>query len=218
MRKYWFKIGLGAAAVFAGGMFVITLGRQVKQAAAEALQSGSSIRIPLAMLPFTLEGEKVGTVREIRIDRSGPKRVKHVNVVVRLKGVTPEGLGDCALTVTNHRHHDLFDCEALTSLDLENLVRVGEVRFEPSGLRRPILLERDMVEDWFDLNWADLGIAEGTKANIEINGDDGALVRLNTDGNGPLLEVRDGSGREVVNVTAGESGVEVKVDAKRERR
>ncbi|TFH54739.1 MAG: hypothetical protein E4G90_12165, partial [Gemmatimonadales bacterium] len=188
MRKYWFKIGLGAATVFAAGMFSITLGRQVKSAAAEALRSGSSIRVPLAMLPFTLDGEKVGTVRQIQIDRSGPKRVKHVNVTVRLKGVTPDALEECALTVSRHSRHELFQCIAIDGLDLAELVRVGEVRFEPSGLVRPILLERDLVEDWFDLNWADLGLRPDSKADIEINGEDGSLVRLHANEDGALLK------------------------------
>jgi hypothetical protein len=217
MRKYWFKIGLGAAVVFTGGMFVITLGRQVKSAAAEALRSGSSIRVPLAMVPFTLAGEKIGTVRSVQIDRSGPKRVKHLNVTVSLKGTTPDALDACALTVSRHSRHDLFDCVAIEELNLADLVRVGEVRFEPSGLVRPILLERDMVEDWFDLNWADLGLSPDSKANIEINGEDGSLVRINADGDGALLKISDGSGREVVKLEAGESGVNVKIDAKEDR-
>ncbi len=217
MRKYWFKIGLGAATVFAGGMFVITLGRQVKSAAAEALRSGSSIRIPMAMLPFTLDGQKVGTVRSIQVDRSGPKRVKHLNVTVSLKGAPPDALEACALTVSRHSRHELFDCVGLDELDLGDLVRVGEVRFEPSGLVRPILLDRDMVEDWFDLNWADLGLRPDSKANIEINGEDGSIVRLNADGEGAILKISDGTGREVVKLEAGENGVNMKIDAKEDR-
>jgi hypothetical protein len=74
-----------------------------------------------------------------------------------------------------------------------------------------------MVEDWFDLNWADLGLSPDSKANIEINGEDGSLLRLKADGDGALLKIRDGSGREVVKLEAGESGVNVQIDAKADR-
>jgi hypothetical protein len=74
---------------------------------------------------------------------------------------------------------------SLTEADALDLIQVGEVRFEPGEITRPIAVDRHEAAGWFDAAGA---------AEVQ-------------------LRVRDPSGREVVKLQAGSGGVNLKVDA-----
>ncbi len=215
MRKYWVRIGLGAAAVFAAGMFVITLGRQVRDRALDAIRDGGTVRVPLALMPFEVNGARVGSVRALEVQRSGSDQVKRIQVTVHLKGVEADQLEACALTIGDGRH-DLFGCVPPAEAEARGMVQVGEVRFEPSGLVRPIMLDRAHVGDWFDEAGAAAFMMhagpEGTR--IRVTDQQGReAVRLDADSNGASLDVRSEDGREVVRLRAGAQGVDLRVKA-----
>lgn len=215
MPKLWMKIGLGAATVFAAGMFVVTLGRQVKASTIDAFREGGTVKVPLSILPFSLQGEKVGSVREIQVDRAGGGRIKTVNVVINLKGIDASDLGDCAVVVGGHGKHDFISCLDPAAIEGMDLIKVGMVRFEPSGLSRPIMVPRGNMDDWFqgDAKAIIAADAEG-QANIDIQGANGSRFQLQADGNGASIRVRDGQGKEIVKIDASSSGADVKLDSK----
>jgi hypothetical protein len=220
MRNLWTKIGLGAAGVFAVGMFFITLGRQVRTAAADAIRSGGRVAVPLSILPFNIDGRKAGSVREIHVERHQVSGSRRLNVVVTLKGADVKELGDCALVIGGHGPRGLFDCETVLAADASRYLEIGEVRFEPSGIVRPILVERHRAKDWAsDLDGGEVHIqagAEGTNLLV-TDGDGNATIRLSADKAGVVLNARDEQGREVVQLKANADGVklEVKADAKK---
>ena len=219
MRKLWIRIGIGAGAIFAAGMFVVTLARQVRASAVDAIRSGGRFAMPLAILPFEVDGERVGSVREINVERSSGGQAKRISIVVNLKGFDPEGLADCALVLGGHRRHQggLFDCLGEAELAHGDYVRVGEVRFEPRGLVRPILLHRAHARDWFDeAEAAEVQLqADAEGANLLIEGEEGeGSLRLQANEAGLLLQARDASGGEVVKIQADAKGLNVKVEAK----
>lgn len=218
MRKLWIRIGIGAGVIFAAGMFVVTLARQVRASAVDAIRSGGRFAMPLAILPFEVDGQRVGSVGEINIERSSGGRAKRVSIVVNLKGFDPDGLADCALVLGGHRRHHrgLFDCLSEADLGAGKYVEVGEVRFEPGGTVRPILLDRAKARDWFDADAADVHLqADADGANLLINGEEGdASLKLQANEAGLMLQARDASGAEVVKIQADAKGLNVKVEGK----
>ena len=203
MRKLFIRIGLGAAGVFVVGMFLVSLGRQVKSAAASAIRDGGRVQVPLAFVPFHLDGLKVGNVKTVQVERIGPERHKRLNLVVNLKGVDADQIGDCVITI-GRGHDGLFDCESATTADLDQLVQIGEIRFEPGGVTRPIMLDRSDADGWDVESSGQVNIEAGEgSANIMIQGADGqAQVSIVADEQGASMKVRDESGKEVVKIEA----------------
>lgn len=201
MRNMWIKIGLGAATIFAGGMFVLTLGRQVKASTIDAFRDGGTVNIPLSILPFNLNGHKVGSVRSVQVDRAGGHKVKTVNVVVNLKGVDASELGDCAVVVGGHGTHDFVGCVDPSEIEGMELIQVGSVRFEPSGVSRPIMIDRGNVEGWFQGDaQAIIEASAGSRANIDIEGADGSRFQLQANGDKTTIRIRNEQGKEVVKI------------------
>jgi hypothetical protein len=241
MRSLWSKIGIGALAIFLVGMMLITLGRQAKTAAAEAintaLESPAFAKVASAAsdIPFRLDGERLGTVRRANIRRDHAGGLPEVNLNVDL--YDPGALGElkgCVL-VPEHRHGFDFDrgfsCAAGLTGDL---VEVGRVSFSPGDLERPLMVEpadaADLSQgDPFEAT-ADLGgavrvnvrghggelvrlLADQHGANLKVNDELGrALVRLFADSNGATIRVRDKQGREVVRLDAGDGRFSLSVD------
>jgi len=217
MRRFWVRIGVGAAVVFAGGMFVITLARQVKGAAAEALQSGSSFSVPFNMLAFQMDGRRVGSVRSIDVRRGEGRRVRQVNIDVRLKGFDASDLGECALVLGGgHGGGELFDCVDPAELD-GRYRQIGQARFEPGGVTRPILVEWNDSPHWFrEGDFPEVRIEAGeVVGGLNITGSDAdGSFSLKADATGLRIHATDASGTEVVKLDAGAKGVEIKVEKK----
>lgn len=213
MRNLWVRIGLGAGIVFLAGMFVLTLGRQVKANTVDAFRHGGTVKVPFSILPFTIDGHKVGSVQQVQVVRQGDAQARRVNVVVNLKGVDPGELGDCAMVVGRH---EFFSCVPLSEIDRAELLAIGEVRFEPAGVVRPILIERGEVDQWFEGDAQAYIQAEAGGANIDIQGADGSQFKLQAGEGGAIIRVTK-DGKEVMKLDATEKGVELKVDAKADK-
>jgi hypothetical protein len=100
MRTYWLRIALGAVGIFAIGMVVWTLGLKGKAKLTDMVESADPITIPLALIPFKVDGQSLGTLRQVQIIRSEPEKVKAVNFRVRLAdSVSDARLEDCILVV-----------------------------------------------------------------------------------------------------------------------
>ena len=66
MQRYWLRIALGALAVFVLGMTAISIYRNGRAKVEELANSADPITIPLAILPFQVDGDRMG-----RIERRG---------------------------------------------------------------------------------------------------------------------------------------------------
>jgi hypothetical protein len=240
MRSLWTRIGLGALAVFILGMMVVTLGRQAKTAAAQAISTAlqsdafSSVASAAADIPFRLSGERLGTVRHVDIRRAETGALPDVNLDVELADAAAGGrLDDCTLIPERQSKFD-FDSGFRCAVGRDDLVPVGRAHFHPSGLDRPIMVVPAMASDLrqgdpFEAT-ADLGGAVKIKArgnggelvrlmanqhgaDIKVNDELGhALLRLLADSTGASIHVRDRHGRELVHLEAGSGGVSISVD------
>ena len=133
MRNYWLRIALGAFGIFALGMMVWAMVQKGKHAMKQVVESDEPITIPLALIPFTVDGRSVGTLRQVQIIRSEPEKVKAVNFRVRLAdSVSDSRLAQCILVVGGSLEkidaQHAFSC--VTSADTVggDLAPVGEVR------------------------------------------------------------------------------------------
>lgn len=241
MRSLWSRIGLGALGVFAVGMLLITLGRQAKAATGHAIANAvqqaavwTSEGAARAEMPFRLNGEAVGTVRQVAVRRARAGELPELNATVVLTSPTAgRTLQGCVLEPEGGRDMDIergFRCAASE----QGRISLGEVTFEPSGLVRRVMVTRDAEPglregDPFELH-ADLGgkvqveatgdqgelvqlFADQHGANIKVNDEFGrSLVRLLADSTGAMLRVRDKNGRDVVRMQAGANGFSLTVD------
>jgi hypothetical protein len=241
MKPLWTRIGLGAIGVFLLGMMGISLGREVKGAATDFVRGrlGGSASAPAALASldrlgsldphafFRFEGAVVGDITRLEAQRVRANEMVGLDLVVDLTDRTVEGrLAGCLIApMAGHHGSGGFRC---ASADESGLFEAGTIRFEPSGLERPLLLPardaasfhhgepfRATADLSGDVN-VNVDGQEGTLrlqadskgAQLNVTDADGtALVRLVADEGGAFLRVRDRSGREVLRLEAGGAGV-----------
>ncbi|MGE0553801.1 MAG: hypothetical protein AB7R55_10275 [Gemmatimonadales bacterium] len=105
MRWYWTKIGLGAFAIFAVGLGLISAVRGTKHAIEEVAHA-ETVSIPLPFVPFVLDGSQVGKFRRVTLHRSEGGELKGVDISVRLEDASALAAiaPGCSLTVDDaHR-------------------------------------------------------------------------------------------------------------------
>jgi hypothetical protein len=212
MRNLWLRIGIGAAAVFAAGLVAISVGRQVKAQVANAISNGGRVTVPLALLPFQVGQDKVGSIRQVDVERAGQTR--RITIEVKLKDAEQAARFDqCLFKADAPDTGGLFACVPEGSPEADGLVRIGEIRIEPGGLRRPLVLSRDKAGDWADGSDGSLSMKAGEQGvMLHATDQSGAkVVELQADSNGAFLNVRDDQGRKVVRIKAGSGGVQIDV-------
>ena len=133
MRNYWLRIAMGAAGIFVVGMLVWSMIQRGRHAMKRVVESDEPITIPLALIPFTVDGRSVGTLRQVQIIRSDPEKVKAVNFRVRLAdSVGDDRIGACVLVVGGSLEHidaqHAFQCVNAGDTVGADLAPVGEVR------------------------------------------------------------------------------------------
>ena len=245
MRSMWPKIGFGAVGVFLIGMLLITGFRRSRQAVALAvseslapalLSAASYATGSQADLPFRLDGNRLGTVTRMQMERTDHNRVMSVRLAVQLDhGADPVSLEGCDLLPkdeTNVGFDDGFRCGDTAET---GLVQIGEIRFEPNGFTRPLKVHTAQLHK--------LSQGDPFKANIDLthgvqvdargrdngrvrvqadsagafmrvsDGDGGDLVRITADSNQAFIQIRDKNGKEVFRLQAGKSGLRMSADA-----
>jgi hypothetical protein len=152
MRSYWVKIVFGALAIFLVGYLGVTVVRKQVNRVRAFSQSSDPISIPLAFIPFQLDGNKAGTFSGIRIMRDAPKSVSAFHIRVKLSdSVDIERLKSCRLYLEQTGHDfdpdDAFTCLAPDTSD-SGLVEFGDVTFtarEGVEFTVPLLLDSRTV-------------------------------------------------------------------------
>lgn len=241
MQRYWVRIALGALAIFTVGMALIALARNgIRQFDALA-KSDRPIGIPLALLPFRLDGDQLGTVRRLELLRSAPRKVTGIRLTVRLQDSSAvDDLRDCTLTVREPvafggRHG--FSCATSADSASEQLERIGDIVIEPGGMVRAILAPAAQAAEWranlYDTAAAQAELAglkaerladssaravtiraDSTHAVIDIRGDSAKpLVQLQADSHGAVLHVRNRAGKEILRMHADSTGASLTVSS-----
>jgi hypothetical protein len=159
MRNYWLRIFLGAFAIFAIGMIGVTIMRKGMAKVHSVVASDDPISIPLAFVPFSLEGERLGNLEQVTLERSSPREVSGVELEVDLgDSLLAAGLGGCrlvaniesdsskpGLNIEASRHgKDTFSCIPGDSTP-SHLVHFGEAVFQPGEVRVPLFVPTELV-------------------------------------------------------------------------
>ena len=183
MRNYWLRILFGALAIFAVGMVGVTLARQGIGRMRNVVEGSGPITVPVAFVPFKLDGERLGTIQRIRINRLAPKQVSSVNIVVRLAdSVPPSRLASCILVGEGFQDINsstTFTCATPQDTVDQDLVSVGDVTVTNGGQSYRLLMPRDAVRELTDSEV----VFVGADSNFPIiNGDSiSRAVELRTD-------------------------------------
>ena len=161
MRNYWIRIALGALGVFAVGMIAVTLVRRGLARVNDVVTGSGPLSIPLALIPFQLNGNKLGNLQRLVLFRETPKKVSSVQLEVKLNdSLLARGLEGCRLAAnldsedhrgggihvrTGGRNKGTFWCvqEGTDS----GLVEYGHAIFHPGEVTVPLLLPEDLVND-----------------------------------------------------------------------
>lgn len=212
MRSFWTKIGLGAVGVFVVGMFIFTLARQ-GIGYARGLVRGESLSVPLAIVPFELDGIRQGTFRRVEVMGARADRAKRVRITVKVPSVREaRALSECAVAVGADgmgRGND-FACLSPEQVEAGDFVRIGDVVFQPGNLVRPLLIDSRRFEGHVP--------SEGSRqvqAQADLTDDDlrvsasastGETLRLHAGDGNAVLVIRDADGKSLVNLTADEAG------------
>lgn len=214
MRNLWIRIGLGAAFVFAAGMFVVTLGRQVKNSIVSTVDNGGAFRVPFSFLPFRIDHEKVGHIQEVMVQK-GHGRLENIKLTVRLKHeYDADSYANCLFVLDSPHTQGMFSCLPEDSDEAADYVHVGELRIKPGDVVRPLVVARHQAEEWFDSmdnEQVNITANEGG-AVIKVTDAEGTkVVDLTANANGTMLKVRDADGKEVVNMKASGKGMQLDV-------
>ena len=137
MTRYWMRIILGALAIFLVGTSIYYAARSGKRRVQAIADSDAPITIPLAFIPFKVDGKDLGTLSRLQIIRSSPKQVEAVNFRVKLAdSIADERLGQCILLAGENgmnfqvKHIDAnatFFCATAKDTVGKNLAPLGSI-------------------------------------------------------------------------------------------
>lgn len=168
MRSYWLRIITGALAIFAIGMIGVSMVRRGRDKVTEVVNGSGPLDIPLAFLPFQVDGNKLGTVEHLTISREAPRKLSSIHVEVKLEdSLVAHGLAGCRLaanidsdSTTPHgdvnvhvgraAEHTFFFCAGNDS----SLTPFGTVTLNPGGVTVPLLLPHALAEKLQSGEWA----------------------------------------------------------------
>ena len=180
MRTYWLRILLGALAVFAVGMIGITFARRTRDTVTAVVTGSGPLSIPLPFVPFELEGNKLGRLERLVVNREAPKKVSSVDLEVKLDdSLLVQGLAGCRLAANlesdssksgdiNFRAHRLEDQAFFFCAKSDSgLVEFGTVKLTPGDVTVPLLVPVSLAEQMRAGNWGDHDVADSADVLAE---------------------------------------------------
>ena len=176
MRNYWLKILLGALAVFMVGMIGVTLARRGIAGVEHVVASDQPLTIPLGLVPFELQGERLGKLDHVTLMRKSPQEVTAVELEVNLAdSLVARGLSGCRLVANMETRGDsgidirvgrrastVFYCAGADDSTTADLLEYGHATLQPGDIEIPLLLPRDMVKELQHLDFGKGGPAKPT--------------------------------------------------------
>jgi hypothetical protein len=154
MRSYWIRIALGALGIFAVGMVLITIARRAITKVKTVAESSDPITIPLAFVPFRLDGNRLGTFDRAVLIRKSPKEVTALDLRVTLADSgSAARLQDCALLARLRTRQKGgvefsdadFACLSPDSAEARGAERFGDVAFAPGHFTVPLFVPADVA-------------------------------------------------------------------------
>jgi len=181
MRNYWLKILLGALAVFAVGMVGVTLARRGIAGVERVVASDQPLTIPLGLVPFELQGERLGKLDHVTLIRKSPQEVTAVELEIKLAdSLVARGLAGCRLVANMETRGDsgvdirvgphaatVFYCAGADDSSTTDLLEYGHATLQPGDIEIPLLLTRDVVKELQHLDFGKGGPAEATAAQAD---------------------------------------------------
>jgi len=227
MRSIWVRAGVGALAVFALGMMLYTVVRTTKAKARQAfghlkaeLDSGAVAAFDHLdrAVPFVLNGKELGRLANFTLDPGEAGAMPVLNALVALDRDQLDAamLSSCDLVPVSPEKFAVTQGFRCAAPDERGLRSLGEVRFEPVGVVRPVRANEQATAQLQRIAAITVDSAHRGVVHAEVTGDSGELVSINADSNGAFIHVTDGNGR-VVRVSADRHGVVVKVDSSASR-
>jgi hypothetical protein len=179
MRNYWLKILLGALAIFAVGMIGVTLARRGIAGVERVVASDQPLTIPLGLVPFELQGERLGKLDHVTLMRKSPNEVTAVELEVQLAdSLVARGLQGCRLVANMESRGDsgvdihvgprspsVFYCAGDTAQ--EDLLEYGHAVLQPGDIEIPLLLSRDMVKELQHIDFGKGGPGASAEAQAD---------------------------------------------------
>lgn len=156
MRNYWLKIMLGALAVFAIGMVVVSIIRSASSNIEAIAEGTGPITIPLAFVPFELDGQRAGTIRRLVIFRDSTQEPTSVQVTITTSdSAVVARFGTCILAIRQHEtaeggtstHPNQFACLKAADTVGKDLVQFGEVHLRDEDGEYALFAPRDQVDE-----------------------------------------------------------------------
>jgi hypothetical protein len=222
MRSIWVRAGVGALAVFALGMMLHTAVRTTKAKARQALMefkseldSGSAVAFGHLdrAIPFIVDGRTLGQLTSLTLNPGeGDTAALRALVTLDRGHLDPAMLSSCDLVPLSSDKFEVsqgFRCATPADRGLRSL---GEVRFEPVGVVRPVRADKAVLAELRQRGTVTIDSSHRGVVHANVTGDSGELVSINADSNGAYIHVNDGKGK-VVRVRADKSGLVVKVDS-----
>lgn len=152
MRTYWLKILLGAAAVFAVGMVVRAMVRSARTHVEAVSEGTGPITIPMAFVPFKIDGQRAGTFRQVRIFRDSLQDPTRVEVLISVAdSVSSERFSDCILGVQGDSGKVVpneFRCLTAADTAGKGLVQVGALELRGRTGNFPLFAPAASVEEF----------------------------------------------------------------------
>ncbi len=179
MRNYWLKILVGALAIFAVGMIGVTLARRGIAGVTRVVASDQPLTIPLSLIPFELQGERLGKLDHVTLMRKSPTEVTAVELQIQLAdSLVARGLAGCRLVANMETKGDsgvdihvgprsasVFYCAGDTAQ--ADLLEYGHAVLQPGDVEIPLLLSRDMVKELQHIDFGKGGPGEAAEARAD---------------------------------------------------
>jgi len=223
MRSIWVRAGVGALAVFVVGMMLYTAVRTTKGKARQALgqlkaelDSGAAVAFDHLdrTVPFVLDGKKLGRLTKLTLDPGDAGAMPALNALVALDRDQLDAamLSSCDLVPVSPEDFQVTQGFRCAAPGERGLRAIGEVRFEPAGVVRPVRANRQATAQLRRSAAITIDSAHPGVVHANVTGDSGELVSINADSNGAFIHVTDANGKEV-RISADKHGLVVKVDS-----
>lgn len=150
MRNYWLKIGFGAVAIFAVGMLIVSGTRHARQSVEEIAEGTGPITVPLAFLPFEIDGQRAGTLRRLRVFRDSLQEPTRIEVQISVPDSSAvQRFAACILAIEPQEGKVPNDFRCLIAADTvgRDLVQFGDLELRDHPGSYPLYGPRAEVEN-----------------------------------------------------------------------
>lgn len=218
MRSLWGKIGFGALGVFLVGMLLVTLAGQAKSAAVSALSSLAEARgvgTAPSKLPFRFDGETVGLIRRLAVERRARGELPKVDLEVELtRDAVRNRLDRCDLIAAGRDDYDFDRGFRCLQPGTPGYVYVGEAHFTPGDFSRQLRVAERLEADLRGGDPFQATAEMGGDVQVTARGDHGELVRVRADSTGAHIRVNDAMGRSILRLLADSNGAVLRIRGK----